>query len=88
METPPTKGPSRAAKFRAMLRSPDLEFIIEAHSGLSAKIAEEAGFTGIWASGLATSAAMGVRDNNEVSWTQLLEVLEFMTDATSIPMLL
>ena len=88
METPPTQGPSRAAKFRAMLRSPDLEFIIEAHSGLSAKIAEEAGFTGIWASGLATSAAMGVRDNNEVSWTQLLEVLEFMTDATSIPMLL
>ena len=29
-----------------------------------------------------------MRDNNEASWTQLLEILEFMTDATSIPMLL
>lgn len=83
-----SKTVSRAAEFRAMLQSPDLEFIIEAHNGLSAKIAQEAGFKGIWASGLATSAAMGVRDNNEASWTQLLEILEFMTDATSIPMLL
>ena len=34
------------------------------------------------------SAAMGVRDNNEASWTQILEVLEFMSDATTIPILL
>ena len=82
------KSKSRAATFRAMLGSSDLEFIIEAHNGLSAKIAEEAGFKGLWGSGLAISAAMGVRDNNEASWTQLLENLEFMTDATSIPLLL
>ncbi len=61
--------------------------ILEAHDGLSAKIVEEAGFGGIWASGLAMSAAMGVRDNNEASWTQVLEVLEFMSDATSIPIM-
>lgn len=60
---------------------------MEAHSGLSAKIVQEAGFKGIWASGLSMSAAMGVRDNNEASWTQVLEVLEFMSDATSIPIL-
>jgi phosphoenolpyruvate phosphomutase len=29
-----------------------------------------------------------VRDNNEASWTQVLEVLEFMSDATSLPILL
>ena len=29
-----------------------------------------------------------MRDNNEASWTQVLEVLEFMADATSIPILL
>lgn len=61
---------------------------MEAHNGLSAKIVEEAGFQGIWASGLSISAALGVRDNNEASWTQVLEVLEFMSDATSIPILL
>jgi len=61
---------------------------MEAHNGLSAKIVEEAGFKGIWASGLSISAALGVRDNNEASWTQVLEVLEFMGDVTSIPILL
>lgn len=79
---------SKAAVLRDMLTSSDLEFIMEAHNGLSAKIVEETGFKGIWGSGLSISAAMGVRDNNEASWTQVLEVLEFMSDATSIPILL
>ena len=60
---------------------------MEAHDGMSAKIVEESEFKGIWASGLALSAALGVRDSNEASWTQVLEVLEFMSDATSIPIL-
>jgi phosphoenolpyruvate phosphomutase len=71
-----------------MLTSNQLEFILEAHNGMSAKIVEEAGFKGIWGSGLAISAALGVRDNNEASWTQVLEVIEFMSDATNIPILL
>jgi len=70
------------------LASPELEFLMEAHNGLSAKIVEEAGFKGIWGSGLSISAAMGVRDSNEASYTQVLEVLEFMSDATTIPILL
>jgi len=68
--------------------SDQLEFICEAHNGLSAKIVQEAGFKGIWASGLSISAQFGVRDNNEASWTQVLEDLEFMSDATTIPILL
>lgn len=60
---------------------------MEAHSGLSAKIVEEAGFSGIWASSLAISANHGIRDSNEASWTQVLEVLEFIVDATSLPVL-
>ena len=71
-----------------MLMSNELEFLMEAHNGMSAKIAEEAGFKGIWGSGLSISAALGVRDNNEASWTQVLEVVEFMSDATKIPILL
>ena len=71
-----------------MLASTQVEFLMEAHNGLSAKIAEEAGFGGIWASGLSISASLGVRDSNEASWTQVLEVAEFMSDATTVPILL
>ncbi len=79
---------SKTRAFRQMLASPELEFIMEAHNGLSGRIVEETGFAGIWASGLSISSALGVRDNNEASWTQVLEVLEFMADATAIPILL
>ena len=78
----------KSTQFKQMLTSNQLEFILEAHNGMSAKIVEEAGFKGIWGSGLAISAALGVRDNNEASWTQVLEVIEFMSDATNIPLLL
>lgn len=78
----------KTTQFKQLLHSEQLEFLMEAHNGLSAKIVEEAGFKGIWGSGLCISAALGVRDNNEASWTQVLEVLEFMSDASSIPILL
>ena len=79
---------TKSRQFRNLLCSDQLQFICEAHNGLSAKIVEEAGFAGIWASGLSISAQFGVRDNNEASWTQVLEDLEFMSDATRIPILL
>src|SRR5262250_729387 len=79
---------SKTQQFKRLLQSGRLEFLMEAHNGLSARIVEESGFKGIWASGLSVSAALGVRDNNEASWTQVLEVLEFMSDATSVPILL
>ena len=78
----------KTTQLRNMLMSKELEFLMEAHNGISAKIAEEAGFKGIWGSGLSISAQLGVRDNNEASWTQVLEVVEFMSDATKIPILL
>ena len=80
--------PSRSARLRQMLLSERLEFLLEAHNGLSARIVREAGFGGIWASGLSISAQFGVRDNNEASWTQVVEVLEFMADASDLPILL
>src|SRR5512147_785732 len=83
-----TAGISPSSQFRKLLLSEQLEFICEAHNGLSAKIVQESGFRGIWASGLSISAQFGVRDNNEASWTQVLENLEFMSDATTIPILL
>ena len=83
-----TPGIAPARQFRNLLESDQLEFICEAHNGLSAKIVQEAGFRGIWASGLSISAQFGVRDNNEASWTQVLDNLEFMSDAVTIPILL
>ena len=84
----PNGSPRKATRFKDLLHSQQLEFLLEAHNGLSAKIVEEAGFQGIWASGLAMSASLGVRDNNEASWTQVLETIEFMSDATKVPILL
>ncbi len=78
----------KTTQFRSLLNSSKLEFLCEAHNGLSAKICEEAGFKGLWASGLCLSAQFGVRDSNEASWTQLLEMLEFMSDAIRIPIML
>ncbi|HEY3730690.1 MAG TPA: phosphoenolpyruvate mutase [Steroidobacteraceae bacterium] len=84
----PEIASSRSAKLRSMLESDRLEFLLEAHNGLSARIVREAGFGGIWASGLSISAQFGVRDNNEASWTQVVDVLEFMADASDLPILL
>jgi phosphoenolpyruvate phosphomutase len=79
---------TRTARFRRLLESADTGFLLEAHNGISARIAEEAGFEGVWASGLSISAQFGVRDSNEASWTQVLEMVEFMAEATSVPIML
>ena len=71
-----------------MILSDETEFLMEAHNGLSARIVQEAGFKGIWASGLSISAQLGVRDSNEASWTQVVDVLEFMSDNTHVPILM
>lgn len=70
-----------------ILSSQNLSLIMEAHSGVSAKIVEKCGFPAIWASGLSISSLLGVRDTNEASWTQILDVVEYMTDSVSIPIL-
>lgn len=78
---------SKCTLLKQLITQRELNFILEAHNGLSAKIVENAGFEGIWASGLSISASLGLRDSNEASWTQVLEVCEFMADRTSIPIL-
>jgi phosphoenolpyruvate phosphomutase len=88
MTSSATREISKTQQFKRLLQSGRLEFLMEAHNALSARIVEEAGFRGIWASGLSISATLGLRDNNEASWTQVLEVVEFMSDATRIPILL
>mgnify|MGYP003685949799 CR=1 FL=1 len=54
----------RTTQFKQLLQSSELEFLLEAHNGISAKIGEEAGFKALWAGGLCMSAQYGVRDSN------------------------
>ncbi|MGB1275955.1 MAG: phosphoenolpyruvate mutase, partial [Nannocystaceae bacterium] len=79
---------SRAKRLRNLIQSDAPTILMEAHSGLSARLVEEAGFEAIWGSGLSIAASLGVRDCNEASWTQVLDVVEFMSEATSLPILL
>jgi phosphoenolpyruvate phosphomutase len=81
-------GMNKCKQLKSLIVSPKVEFLLEAHNGLSARIVQNAGFRGIWASGLSISASLGLRDNNEASWTQILTIVEFMSDCTSIPILL
>lgn len=78
----------KAIKLRKLLTPGKPGVIMEAHNGLSAKIVQNTGFEGVWGSGFSISAALGVRDANEASWTQVVEVIEFMNNATSLPILL
>jgi phosphoenolpyruvate phosphomutase len=80
--------PVKTKALKAMLADTSkVSFLMEAHSGLSARIVEETGFKGIWASGLSISASLGLRDNNEASWTQCCDVFEYMSNATTVPIL-
>src|SRR5260370_17200058 len=81
-------GFSRALRLREMLQSNQLEFLMEAHNGLSPRIVKEAGFKAIWGSGLTISAQFGWRDKNEASWTQVVDMLQFIDRATRVPIFL
>ncbi len=64
----------------------DLVTLMSAHNPLSARLAEEAGFDGIWASGFELSAAYGVPDASLLSLTQHLDMTRAIIEQTSIPM--
>ncbi|MFK4259881.1 phosphoenolpyruvate mutase [Agrobacterium tumefaciens] len=71
----------------SLIHSQELEFVMEAHDGLSAAIAARTGFKALWASGLSISSSLGYRDANEASWTQMVDVVERMADASGLPIL-
>ena len=78
---------SNSRKLRDLLESPRVEQILEAHNALSATIVEEAGIPGLWASSLTLSCAAGLRDNSELTMTEVLDVLESITAKVAIPIL-
>ena len=58
---------------------------IGAHHPLGARLAEEAGFDAIWASGFELSAAYGLPDASLITMTQHLEATRAMVAAVAIP---
>lgn len=77
----------KAKELRELLNSKKLIRVMGAHNGLSAKLAEQAGFDAIWASGLEISAAHSVPDANILTMTENLQAAISMNEATSIPII-
>jgi len=78
---------SRSAALKDLISSDKLDFLMEAHDAISAIIAERSGFSGIWASGLSISTALGFRDASEVSWSDVTDAVDRMAASTTAPIL-
>jgi len=74
-----------ARRFREKMAGPGLVSIVAAHNGLGARLAGQAGFDGIWASGFELSASFGLPDASLLSLTQHLDASRAMAEATDIP---
>lgn len=74
-------------RLREKLHAGSVFPIMEAHNGISALIAARAGFPALWASGFSISTSMGLRDANEASLTQVIDILEWIVNASDVPVL-
>jgi phosphonopyruvate hydrolase len=69
------------------LAESELVTLMSAHNPLSARLAEEAGFDGIWASGFELSAAYGVPDASLLSLTQHLDMTRAIIEQVAVPVI-
>lgn len=76
---------SAGRRLRERMASAGLVQVMAAHSPLSALLAEEAGFDGLWASGFELSALYGLPDVSLISMTQHLEMVRAIADRCSLP---
>ncbi len=75
------------ANLRTKIAKKGLLHVMAAHSPLSAKLAEEAGFDGLWASGFELSALYGLPDVSLITMTQHLEMVRAMAEQTTLPII-
>ena len=71
------------SSIRHIIAANGIASVMAAHSPLSAYLAEEAGFDGIWASGFELSALYGLPDVSLVSMTQHLDMVRAMAERTA-----
>jgi phosphonopyruvate hydrolase len=72
---------------RHKIQQRGLVHVMAAHSPLSARLAEEAGFDGLWASGFELSALYGLPDVSLISMTQHLDMMRAIAGQTSLPII-
>jgi phosphoenolpyruvate phosphomutase len=77
---------SMANPLRDKIARGELAVLMAAHNPLSARLAEEAGFDGIWASGFELSAAYGVPDASLLSFTQHLDMTRAIIEQVALPL--
>src|SRR5690349_16203168 len=80
-------GAPMANALREKVASGELATVMAAHNPLSARLAEEAGFDGIWASGFELSAAYGVPDASLLSFSQHLDMTRAIIEQVEIPLI-
>lgn len=73
--------------FRKKLRSKSPIILVGAHNALSAKLVEEAGFDGVWASSFEISASHAMPDANILTMFETLNVVKSMDDKVNIPVI-
>lgn len=78
---------NKSSQLRSALAGSGPVSVIGAHDGLGARLAEEAGFDAVWASGLEISAAAAVPDANILTMTQFLDAAVQMDSACRLPVL-
>lgn len=76
---------TKAKGLRDRMAERDLVHIMAAHSPLSAILAEEAGFDGLWASGFELSALYGLPDMSLISMTQHLDMVRAVAGCSGLP---
>jgi phosphoenolpyruvate phosphomutase len=76
---------SKARLLRDRIADRGLAHVMAAHSPLSAILAEEAGFDGLWASGFELSALYGLPDVSLISMSQHLDMVRAMAEQSSLP---
>ncbi|MEU3662043.1 isocitrate lyase/phosphoenolpyruvate mutase family protein [Streptomyces sp. NPDC032940] len=80
-----SEGLTDGASLRDLFERPGVVRIAGAHNPLGARLAERAGFDGVWSSGLEVSASQGVPDTDILTMSELLAVAGSMAAAVDVP---
>ena len=78
---------TKSQRLRSLFAGGGVIRIVGAHNGMTARLVEQAGFEGVWASGLEVSTSHAVPDANILTMTDYLRAAVDMNDATSIPVI-
>src|SRR5215472_9910724 len=77
---------SQGKALREQMARAGLVRIMATHSQLSARLAEQAGFDGLWASGFVLSALYGLADVSLISMTQHLDMVRAIAEQSRLPL--